>query len=138
MSEITINDTPLSTFGAIMLSGSYEALLTPADIKDYVSNDDPSKNGTDYSVDLDYEPKVKERQVTLLFGIKGRDMANFMMAKDTFIRTVQDGMVKLYVPEMGRTFFLLYETCTSFNYHYPNACDIAVRFIEPDPSKTAE
>lgn len=138
MTEPTINNTPLSTLGVMMLKGSYEALLMPADVKEYISNDDPNKDGTDYSVEWDYEPKQKERTVTLLFAIEGRDAANFIQGKNLFIQFIQQGLINLYVPDLERSFFLLYETCTSFNYHHPNACDLAVRFIEPDPTKTSD
>lgn len=137
MAGIEINNTPLGD-SIIMLKGSYDALLKPADVKDYVSNDDPNKDGTEYSVPEDYEPKVKERQVTLLFSISGPSNVTFQKNKEMFIRLIQQGLIKLYVPDLGRSFFLLYQTCTSFNYHHPYTCDLAIRFIEPDPTKTSD
>ena len=65
--EETINGFKLSRYGVIMLSGSYAALMKPADLKEWVSNEDVTKDGTDYLAPS--TPLVAERSVTLHFAL---------------------------------------------------------------------
>lgn len=134
MAEVTINDTALSEYGAIMLAGSYASLLTPPQLKEWVSNDDPRKNGTDYIVPDDIV--VQERTVNLLFGISANTQSDFLSKYNAFVSLLQSGMIALYVPDIGRYYHLRFESCTSFNNYSLKACRLAVRFIEPNPTKT--
>lgn len=134
MAEITINGTPLSDYGAMMLAGSYASLMTPPQMKDWVSNDDPRKNGIEYLPPA--TTVVKERNVDLIFGIKGDTRSDFLAKYNTFITLLQSGLTRLYVPDLGRYYYLKYENCTSFDNYDLKACKIAVKFTEPDPTKT--
>lgn len=132
--EETINDIKLSLMGVIMLSGSYAALMKPADLKEWVSNEDVTKDGTDYLVPS--TPLVAERSVSLHFALSKDNEELFWGAYTTFIGILQSGIIDLYVPRLRRHFSLKYETCTSFNNYSLKACEIAVKFTEPNPKKT--
>lgn len=134
MEEETLNGTPLSYWGVIMLNGSYAALMKPADPKEWVKNEDPKKNGTDYIVPDNVA--FSERTVNLLFGIEGADTLDFLAKYTRFVNMLQSGMCQFYVPALGRYYHLKYDTCAQFNNHTLKACDLAVRFTEPDPTKT--
>lgn len=130
---ITINDKPLSDYGVMMLAGSYASLLTPPQMKEWVSNDNPRKNGVDY-----LPPNttlVKERDVTLIFGIQGDTLSDFITKYNQFITLIQGGIIKIHIPDLERNYYLKYENCTSFDHCNLKACKIAVKFIEPDPTK---
>lgn len=131
--EETINGYKLSQFGAIMLSGSYAALMKPADLKEWVSNEDVTKDGTDYLAPS--TPLVAERSVSLHFGMSKDNEEDFWVAYETFIGILQTGIIDLYVPRLRRHYFLKYETCSSFNNYSLKACEIAVKFTEPNPKK---
>ncbi|MBO7235183.1 MAG: hypothetical protein J6V05_01160 [Alistipes sp.] len=134
MAEITINDSPLSEYGAMMLAGSYNSLLTPPQLKEWVTNIPVDGDGTEY-----IEPGtsyVKERSVSLIFGIKGETKEDFLDKYQQFIDVLQSGIVDLYVPDLGRHYHLKYEDCTTFDHYSLLACKIAVKFIEPNPKKT--
>ena len=134
MADITINDKPLSYYGAMMLAGSYASLLTPAQQKEWVSNDDPRKDGIEYI--MPQVPKIKERSVDLIFGIKGDTVQDFLSKYNAFIEMLQSGIIKLYVPDIQRYYYLKYENCTSYDNYSLMACKVAVKFIEPNPHKT--
>lgn len=134
MAEIKINDKPLSQFGAMMLAGSYASLLTPAELKEWVFNDDPRKNGIEYI--QPESPKVKERSIDLIFGIKGDTERDFLSKYNAFIGELHKAIIKLYVPDMERYYYLKYSNFTSFDNFSLKACKVAIKFIEPDPTKT--
>ena len=131
--EETINGFKLSRYGVIMLSGSYAALMKPADLKEWVSNEDVTKDGTDYLAPS--TPLVAERSVTLHFALSKDNEEDFWDFYKTFIAVLQAGIIDLYVPRLSRHYFLKYETCSSFNNYSLKACEIAVKFTEPNPKK---
>lgn len=131
--EETINGQRLSIYGAIMLRNSYAELMKPADLKEWVSNEDVTKNGTDYLAPT--TPLLAERSVSLHFGIERATEEDFLLHYQHFIDLLQGGIIDLYVPRLGRHFFLKYETCTMYNNYSLKACDIAVKFTEPNPRK---
>lgn len=135
MAEVTINGRTLSYWGATLLEGSYASLMTPSEVKDWVTNDNPSANGIEYIVpDTAY---VKERNVTLIFHIAGSDKDDFLARYNRFVAVLQEGLLDVYIPDLGRHYFLKYEACTSFDHFGLKMCKLAVRFLEPNPAKTA-
>lgn len=130
-SDISINRIPLRSIGVTMLAGAYSALLTPAPLKDYVKNDDPTKPGTDVLVD---NPVVSERDVTLTFLIEGTNRESFLSNYNAFVSELHKGEVVLYVPDLNLFFHLLYSNSTQFENYRLNACKLAVKFNEPNPS----
>lgn len=135
--DITLNSKSLSTYGASLLEGSYISLLTPANIKEWVSNDPVDGDGVDYIVPTDTEDnidvKVAERNLTLTFLVKGNDEADFLNKYNTLLGVLQRGMVTLYVPDLNRTYTLKYVGCSPFDMFNLLACKLAVKFTEPRP-----
>ena len=134
MAEVTINGRALSFWNATLLAGSYASLLTPPQPKEWVSNENPRKNGVEY-ITPD-ELIVGERDVNLIFMIAAKTKDDFLASYNRFINTIQTGIVDLYVPELGRHYFLKYNSCTSFDNYNLRACKVAVKFTEPNPTKT--
>ena len=132
MEGVTINGVDLEEYGTILLSGAYAELLKPAEPKEWVSNEDPRKNGTEYLAPA--EQKYKERDVTLTFGIKGENKDDFISKYTSFISAINDGIIKLQIEELGRYYYLIFQSCTSFDNYDLKACKLSVKFIEPDPT----
>lgn len=135
MAEITINGYTLSGLGVTLLDGSYASLLTPAQLKEWVSNDDPRMDGVQYIVPA--TPVVKERNVNLYFMVKGTTQAEFLSRYNTFIGLLQSGMANINIPDLGETYALKYESCTSFDHFGLTMCKVAVKFTEPQPKNKA-
>lgn len=136
MAEVTINRVGLSAYGAILLAGAYAQLIKPAEPKDWVSNESPMLNGTEYLEPE--EQRYKERDVSLTFGIKGKNVADFLAKYQSFIEALQGGVIKLYVPDLNKTYHLIYRSCTAFENFDLKACSITVKFTEPDPTNNSE
>lgn len=132
MTNVTLNGTLLSNMGITLLSGAYAALLTPPSMKNYITNDDPTKDGI--SVDETHIPKRKDRDVTLTFLIKGSDKADFLNKLSTFTEVLYGGSIELYVPDLEAKYRLLYSSSTQFANYMLNACKLSVKFKEPDPT----
>lgn len=140
--EITINGVPLASMGTTLLSGAYKELLTPPALKDFVENNDPLKNGTDVIVpgtdgeDDTSTPKLKERDVTLTFLIQGDSDSSFFDNYNAFVAMLNKGIINLSIPELNRNFGLIYRNSTQFANYMLNACKLAVKFREPNPSSS--
>lgn len=130
-SDITINGIPLHSIGVTLLTGAYSSLLTPPPLKDFVKNNDPTKPGTDVIVD---NPVVSERDVTLTFLIEGKSKGAFLSNYKAFVAQLHKGKIELYIPELDQYFHLLYSNSTQFANYRLNACKIAVKFNEPNPT----
>lgn len=134
MEEVKLNGRQLNEYGVMMLAGSYNSLLTPPQLKEWVTNIPVDGDGTEYIVpETSY---VQERSVSLIFGIKGETRADFLKKYMGFINVLQSGIIDLFVPDLGRHYHLKYEGCTTFDHYNLTACKIAVKFTEPNPKKT--
>lgn len=116
-----------------MLAGSYNSLLTPPQLKEWVTNIPVDGDGTEYIVPETLY--VQERSVSLIFGIKGETRADFLKKYRGFINVLQSGIIDLFVPDLESHYYLKYENCTSYDHYNLTACKIAVKFTEPNPKK---
>lgn len=134
---ITINGTNINTLGVSLEKGSYSALLLPAPLKDFVENNDPTKNGTEvltHKKDGTSLARVAERDVMLTFLIVGDNEADFMVKYASFTSLLHDGDIDLYVSDLDRTFHLIYSGATQYDNFRLKACKLAVKFREPNPA----
>lgn len=132
-SIITINGTDISKKGIAMLKGSYSALLMPPPTKAWVKNESVNKNGTDY-----LEPStvyVKERAVNITFLIYSKN-GTFTDGYSWLTSVLLGGIIDLYISDLGRHYFLKYESCTSLDTLQLRCCKLVVKFTEPNPKKT--
>lgn len=134
MAEITINGYTLSSLGVTLLEGSYASLLKPAEMKEWVSNDDPRKDGIEYIEPA--TPVVKPRSLDLYFMVQGSTRGEFLTRYNNFIGLLQRSIVNVYIPDLGR-YLLKYEGCTSFDHFNLTMCKVAVKFTEPQPNNLA-
>lgn len=134
---ITINGTNISTLGVSLEKGSYAALLTPAPLKDFVENNDPTKDGTEVlteTSDGTSLARIAERDVTLTFLITGSSEADFMAKYTDFTELLHSGNINLYISDLSRTYRLIYRSSTQYDNYRLKACKLAVKFREPNPA----
>lgn len=130
--NVKINGFLLSDMGVSMLSPAYSALLAPAPLKKWIENDDPNKAGVD--VDELYVPPVAAREVSLTFLIYGRNEDDFVAKYRDFIAVLQGGNIELLVPDLNACYRLKTQSVTQFENYRLNACKLAVKFKENNPS----
>ena len=132
MINTQINGILLSQMGVALLSGSYSELMKPASLKSFIENDDPAKDGIE--IDILSFPKQQSRDLTLKFLVYGDTRELFLSRRKTFLDLLYSGIVTLYVPELGESYRLLYKSVTQYGNYRTNACEMAVKFKEPDPT----
>jgi hypothetical protein len=137
MSDIKINGLSISTMGATLLQGGYSKLLAPPPVKSYISNNDVTKNGVQVLTQKGDGSKATlfgDRDIILTFLIKGENKADFFAKYKAFFDFVSDGLITLHVPELESNYRLIYRNCTTFDHYRLNACKMAIKFHEPDPT----
>lgn len=135
MAELLINGVDAyTTYGVRMGDGFLDALQTPSQLKDYVTNDNRLDNGVRYSETV---PKISERSVTLLFTIEGSTPSDFRIKKKAFESMLYQGDVSINVPSDGADVYHLKYTGTSVSFARNierTFAKISASFKEPDPT----
>lgn len=119
-----------NTWGGLLQRGAYEALMTPAGMKDYVENKSRQMNGTQVLVS---NPRVEERNFSLSIMIRGKDRTQYLSRYQSFMDELQSGLLLLEVPALKTTYKVLYESCTKYGNHGAKAGMFSIKFREPNP-----
>lgn len=131
---IYINDKDIWTeWSAILIEGSYNSIMEPADLKTYVENDFRSEHGKRVSVK---HTRYKDRNITLVFDIIGTSITDYNNKKNSLLAEMQKGIFELkIIPLM--TIFKMY---LPPGYHLGLNSDamltsgkLSIRLNEPNP-----
>lgn len=128
--DAKLNGYPLSKWGAALMSGTLEALLTPPPMKDYIQNTSRLEHGTRI---LTNNAKAASRELTLPFLIEGQGRADFLSRYSSFVEELQKGNIALYIPELEKTYQLVYLSCGKYGSYGGCRAKLMVKFIEPIP-----
>ncbi len=128
--DATINGTPLSHWGVSLLSGAEETLLTPAPMKDYITNESRLEHGVRL---LNVTPKTDRREVSIPFLIEGNGRADFLQKYSSFVDELYTGTIVLSIPELGKSFTLTYRSSGKYGSYGLCRAKLIVRFIEAVP-----
>lgn len=128
----------METWGVFLEDESLEKLLSGDTMKEYTKNQSRSIDGVHVSIK---NPRLEERGVTVVFCFIESDV-NFLTRYDTFLGMLKNGKVvdgKIYptelkIPEIGKTYRLIYEGSTSLVQRKLKIGKVAVRFLEPNPA----
>jgi len=119
-----------TTWGARLEKGAYEALLTPPALKPHIENSSRVTDGTQVMV---HNPRVQERDVSLVITIRGKDENDYLTRYKSFVDELQNGWVRLKIPTLKTEYNLLYESCTKFGNYGLKYGKFSLRFREPNP-----
>lgn len=122
-----------STFGALLIRGAYEALLTPPPMKDYIVADSRLRHGSEYLVNTQTAMK-KQRELTIYFFIEGSSVEDYLWKYEYFLDTIAKGVIQFKVPRLGRIYKLVYTSCSKYGNYGEKRGKFALKFIEPDPT----
>lgn len=116
---------------------SLSSLLQPASAKPIPTVSYPEESGARYpqSIQVTLEP----REITLGFAIAADTLSDYMAYYTEFLGALRRGLIELRVPELGRTYKLLYRSCSTYQQlAYVSEGYIVgrmdIKFIEPSPS----
>lgn len=141
MDGLLINgNNAYSTYGVMMDDGFLDALDAPAGLKDFITFDSRTANGTEYLIkDSQNRPyaRVKARDLTLKFRIFGTDAASLQTLKAALLAVFQAGIVTIQVPALNSNVYKLLYTGQSISYGLSadrTTCSLGAKFVEPNPT----
>ena len=122
-----------TTWGIGMDSSGLSALMTPAPVKEFVSNESRLEDGTQYIVT---NPKVRERELNLRLCLYAPTAALFYARYDAFCKDVlATGTVNISTKYLtGVVFRCIYQSCTQYTQYRGKVAKFALKLMEPDPT----
>ena len=111
--EVTIDTIDIwTTFGAFLLTGSYDGLMRPSKRKASLSNNWPEQNGLE--IDLT-TPSFESKEADLIFILSASSEAQWWTRYNAFFTLLKlAGERSLYVKELDKTFLVYYIETPSY------------------------
>ena len=109
-----------STWGAELMDGALEAILTPPPVKDYIENDSRLEHG----IQITSSPeicKMDSRELTLPFFITGNSQSDYLDKYSSF------------VSELVKIYNLYYLSCGKYGSYGKCRGKFMVKLKEPNP-----
>lgn len=124
----------LDTFGITLVRGWREALLTPAPIKSYVTNNSRLEHGQSVIATAKYARKDK-RDVSISFFLEGNSQEDYLKKYESFLdKIAYSGQFCLKVPCLRRVFKLVYSQCSQFGDYGLKKGRFTIKFTESNPN----
>lgn len=138
-------DDVYDTYGAFLREDkageykNYSALMKPAASKGHTAVNIRERDGESYSSCL--VPALEARNVTLQFAILAPDKDTFLTRYHDFVTMLRNGIngfLDLRVPELNKTYRMIYLDCTGWeqlsDFEGEVVARFSVKFREPSPS----
>lgn len=123
----------LDIFGITLVKGWREALLTPAPVKDYVTNDSRLEHGQSVIATPKYAKKDK-RDVSISFFLEGKTEEEYLQRYENFLdKIAYSGEFCLKVPQLKRIFKLVYSQCSQFGDYGLKRGKFVLKLTEYNP-----
>lgn len=132
--DLFINGIDAGDLGIAMGSGFLESLKSPASLKEFVENDDPTKDGKEIMFG---SPKIASRELTLSFVVCGDSAQEHIRKYNAFVRMLQRGKISISAPAIGTEIYHLKFAGTSGGYSMSKdltTSKLAIKFEEPNPA----
>lgn len=137
--DLLLNGNDAYEMGVAMGSGFIASLLTPPNLKDFVENDDPLKDGK--QVIYPVAPKVAARDLTLTFVIFGETELDHAEKYIAFVELLKKGKIDIQVPTSSADIYRLTYMGNSGSYMMSadrTTSQLTVKFNEPNPADRVE
>lgn len=118
------------TWGAVLGKGAYESLLTPAPVKESISNKSRIEHGKQV---IASNMRVDERDLTISVFVCGKTRLDFLLKYKAFVDQLQSGVIALKVTDLKTTYNLLYLSCSSYGDYGQNKAKLILKLNEPNP-----
>lgn len=124
----------LDTFGITLVRGWREALLTPAPVKSYVTNNSRLEHGQSVIATSKYAKKDK-RDLSISFFLEGNSQEDYLKKYESFLdKIAYSGQFCLKVPCLRRVFKLVYSQCSQFGDYGLKKGKFTIKFTESNPN----
>lgn len=133
LSEDDTKYVDLNEFGVTLTQGWREALLTPAPVKDYVSNDSRIEHGVNMIATPECA-KLNKRNVDIPFFLEGHSTEDYLEKLESFFEKIAySGEFCMKVPCLKRVFKFVYSQCSKFGDYGLKKGNFTLKLIEPNP-----
>ena len=127
-----INDKDIwLTWSAMLAKGTYEKLMKPASMKEYISNSSRLEHGTRIIASPEIV-RTQQREIQIQFFIEGASESDYLLKYASFIDELQKGKIEFRVPKLNCTYKLVYTECSSYGDYGRQIGKFTVKFIEPN------
>lgn len=126
--------TDLGDYGITLIRGWREALLTPAPVKEFVTNDSRLENGVSVIASPKYTKRNK-RDVSISFFLEGSSEEDYLNKYEKFLEKIAySGQFCLKVPCMKRVFKFVYSQCSKYGDYGLKRSNFTLKLTEYDPT----
>jgi hypothetical protein len=135
MAELLINgEDAYAEWGVRMGDGFLDTLNGYDTLKEYITNNDRTKDGVSY---VNITPKVDERKLILNFTMEGISADDFRAKNNAFKKIMRTGDITIQVPADSSDIYHLKYTgknCTFARNTERTFAKIGLTFQEPNPN----
>lgn len=126
-----------TTWGVSLNSAALSTLMTPPEVKAWVSNESELENGT--RVVTGVVPKVNDRTVSLGLNMSAANEAAFLANYASFCEMLKGGVVNIKTSfQTGVVYKCLYVSCTQFAEYRLGLAKFILKLHEPNPADRTE
>ncbi len=124
----------VDTFGVTLIRGWREALLTPAPVKSYITNDSRLEHGQTIIAASKFA-KMDKRDVSISFFLEGNSQEDYLDKYEKFLNKIAySGQIYVKAPCLKRVFKLVYSQCSQFGDYGLKKGKFTIKFTEPNPN----
>lgn len=127
-------------WGVTLAETSLTALMTPAPLKSYITNESALSHGKQVLTDSGNIPKVDARDVQLVFAIRASSLAKFLTQYYSFCEELKKGALDLTLhiwegdSYIKTTYYLNYVSCSQFSEYNGRLGRFVLKLNEPNPA----
>lgn len=127
-----------TTYGIMLVKGSYDTLMKYPPVKELVSNDSRLENGVRYIATEQYV-KVNEKNFSIRFILEDKtSQSSFYTRLDNFLTLIRKGMFELKITTLNKVFRLVYRDCDRLSTFKSKHAIFELKLTEPDPTDRGE
>lgn len=127
-----INDKDIwLTWRASLCKGSYEQLLKPAPMKEYITNNSRGEHGMRIVANSG-NSKTDYRTLSLSLFIEGDTQSEYLNNIETFIDEISSGVFSLKIPRLNKVYQLVYTDCSNYGDYGLKKGKFVIKLTEPN------
>lgn len=132
--EADTNYVDLDNYGITLVRGWREALLTPASVKDFVTNDNRLSHGVSVLAKPKYT-KIDKRDISISFFLEGSNESDYLQKYEDFLNKIAyNGQFCLKVPCLKKVFKLVYSSCSKYGDYGLKKSNFTLKLTEHNPN----
>lgn len=131
--ELDINgNNAYTTWGIRLEKGAIASLMTPAPMKEYISNSSRTVHGSQI---LPSSAKMNQRDITVQFCLSASSESDYMTKYTAFASVLASGRLVIYEKKHTNKYYrCFYVSCSAYQHNINGLSKFTLKLIEPDPS----